>query len=273
MANCLYRGESYVRRPCLSRRTNSVAKANRRRMWCSVTLLTSYKSLLQTKIVRFLWLLINTVQLQYIRLKCMFVSHMQADTIIACCVTSGYLLTYSMEQKPSWEANWFSASQEISRILWNPKVHYRIHKCPPPVPIVLHLVRYINLTFGLVKNWTTHHCQAVDTNKCATEVFFDSTACLVYTTSTVTRVQHNISTSDRACSCCSYQTGIQHGLMKNNHNYLIKNGRLNLNGGQNYWRQPEQQIFEVLKAVLLMIHLLKYSFILLGKCSQNSERL
>ena len=47
-----------------------------------------------------------------------------------------YLLTYSMEQSPSWEANWFSASQEIPRILWNPKVHYRTHKRPPPVPIL-----------------------------------------------------------------------------------------------------------------------------------------
>jgi hypothetical protein len=46
------------------------------------------------------------------------------------------LLTYSMEQSLSWEANWFSASQEIPRILWNLKVHYRIHKCPPPVPIL-----------------------------------------------------------------------------------------------------------------------------------------
>ena len=47
-----------------------------------------------------------------------------------------YLLTYSTEQSPSWEANRFSASQEIPRILWKPKIHHRIHKCPPPVPIL-----------------------------------------------------------------------------------------------------------------------------------------
>ena len=47
-----------------------------------------------------------------------------------------YLLLYSMLQSPSWEANWFAASQKIPRILWNPKVHYRTHKRPPPVPIL-----------------------------------------------------------------------------------------------------------------------------------------
>ena len=50
-----------------------------------------------------------------------------------------YLLTYFIKQSPSGEANRFSASQEIPHILWNPKVHYRIHKCPAPVPILSQL--------------------------------------------------------------------------------------------------------------------------------------
>jgi hypothetical protein len=41
-----------------------------------------------------------------------------------------------MEQSPSWEANWFAASQKSPRVLWKPEVHYRTHKRPPPVPIL-----------------------------------------------------------------------------------------------------------------------------------------
>jgi hypothetical protein len=40
-----------------------------------------------------------------------------------------------MEQSP-WEANRFVASQEIPPVLLNPKVYYRIHKCPPPVSVL-----------------------------------------------------------------------------------------------------------------------------------------
>ena len=47
-----------------------------------------------------------------------------------------YLLTYSMVQSPSWEANRFAASQETPRISRNPKVHYRTHKRPSPVSIL-----------------------------------------------------------------------------------------------------------------------------------------
>jgi hypothetical protein len=63
-----------------------------------------------------------------------------------------------MEQSSSWEANWFSASQEISRISWISKVHCRVYNSRhlslsrarliqslPPLPLswifLAHLIR------------------------------------------------------------------------------------------------------------------------------------
>lgn len=41
----------------------------------------------------------------------------------------------AMEKCPSWEAYSSSASQKFTA-LWNPKLDYCIHKCPPHVPVL-----------------------------------------------------------------------------------------------------------------------------------------
>ena len=74
-------------------------------------------------------------------------------TIMLCWlhIILTYLLTYSIQQSPSWEGNWFSATQEIPRILWNPKVYHRSHKCPPTVPVLSQIDPVHSPTFYFLK--------------------------------------------------------------------------------------------------------------------------
>jgi hypothetical protein len=73
-------------------------------------------------------------------------SYFKQEEVLYCI-----LITYSTEHTIFLGVNRFSASQEIPRTLRNPKIHYRIHKCPPPVPI-LNQMNLVCLTIPLLKD-------------------------------------------------------------------------------------------------------------------------
>jgi hypothetical protein len=70
-----------------------------------------------------------------------------------------------MDQRPPWEANRSSASQDIARILWNPKVHYRNHNSPLPEP---DRSRFLNIHFNIILTFTytcMHACMYIHKDK------------------------------------------------------------------------------------------------------------
>ena len=81
-------------------------------------------------------------------------------------LTNTYLLTYSMVQGPSCEANWSAASKETPRISRNPKVHCRTHKRPPPVsilgqpnPVHIHTSHLLEIRSNIIRPSTPRSTQ------------------------------------------------------------------------------------------------------------------
>jgi hypothetical protein len=65
-------------------------------------------------------------------------------------------ITNSMEQI-NWEANCHSANQEIPLLVWNPKVHYLVHKSPLLVPVL----RQMNVVHILPTYFTRIHSNII----------------------------------------------------------------------------------------------------------------
>ena len=101
----------------------------------------------------------------------------------------GTVLTYSMVQSPSWEANCSAPSQEIPRISRNPKAHYRTHKRPPPVsilgqpnPVHLHTSHLLEIRSNIIRPSTQGLPSSLLPSSFPTKTLYTPLSSLIHTT-------------------------------------------------------------------------------------------
>jgi len=81
----------------------------------------------------------------------------EADIVLPISVVTvwhsiDWLTANPMAQSPSSEADNLSASQEITCLLWYPKMHYRIHKNPSLVPMLSQINPVHTLTSCFIRS-------------------------------------------------------------------------------------------------------------------------